>query len=310
MNFVGDIRMSKPLVTVFTSTYNRRHTLERVYNSLCSQTVKNFEWVVIDDGSSDGTEALIENLKSVAPFDIVYVWKENGGKHTSYNLLPEVAKSDLFFSLDSDDAITTNCLQVLIDKYHEAQFTYGKSYAGVMCLARDEHGQIMGDLFTDDDHGKDVVRVLLNHKKLGDKGCLCTIDLLREFPFPAEVTRVYVPESIHIHAYSKKYKMLYVNQDLLLGWKSEGGDHLTDVMQKKSNLPGAIYGLLAWPSYSMRYFFVRPKLYIAVVTKYVAVANALGWPIRKQFAMIQSIPGKLLCFICYPIGLLRLALNR
>ena len=65
--------MSKPLVTVFTSTYNRRHTLERVYTSLCSQTVKNFEWVVIDDGSSDGTEVLIENLKSVAPFNIVYV---------------------------------------------------------------------------------------------------------------------------------------------------------------------------------------------------------------------------------------------
>ena len=302
--------MTKPLVTVFTSTYNRIHTLERVYKSLSNQTMRDFEWVIIDDGSTDGTNILIQKLKSIATFNIVYVWKENGGKHTAYNLLPSIANTDLFFSLDSDDAITPDCLEILTDKYHEAQSNYGNCYAGVMCLARDENGQIMGDLFTENDYGNDLVRVLLNHKKLGDKGCLCTIQLLREFPFPTDVIRVYIPESIHIHAYSKKYKMVYLNRDLLLGWKNEGLDHLTNIMQKESNLEGSIYGLLAWPCYSMRYFFINPKLYIAVVTKYIAVAILLGWSIKKQFAMIQSLPGKLLCFLSYPLGIIRFILNK
>ena len=50
-------------LTVFTPTFNRAHTLDRLYRSLCAQTCQDFDWLVIDDGSTDGTEALIQTWK-------------------------------------------------------------------------------------------------------------------------------------------------------------------------------------------------------------------------------------------------------
>lgn len=72
-------------ITVFTPAYNRAHTLRRAFESLKKQTCKDFEWLIIDDGSSDGTIELIEELKEEADFPVRYYWKENGGRHTAVN---------------------------------------------------------------------------------------------------------------------------------------------------------------------------------------------------------------------------------
>ena len=70
-------------ITVFTPAYNRAHTLRRAFNSLKAQTCKDFEWLIIDDGSTDGTSELVERLQEEADFPIRYYWKENGGRHTA-----------------------------------------------------------------------------------------------------------------------------------------------------------------------------------------------------------------------------------
>ena len=54
--------------TVFTATYNRAHVLHRVYDSLRAQTFRDFEWLVVDDGSTDGTGALVEGWRAEADF--------------------------------------------------------------------------------------------------------------------------------------------------------------------------------------------------------------------------------------------------
>ena len=68
-------------ITVITPTYNRCNTLHRVYNSLISQTYKDFEWLVIDDGSTDDTKELIQNYIKQDKIDIRYYFQENQGKH-------------------------------------------------------------------------------------------------------------------------------------------------------------------------------------------------------------------------------------
>src|SRR5262245_3444530 len=75
-----------PLFTIFTPTYNRRHTIRRVYDSLCAQTLRDFEWLVIDDGSTDGTSELVKGWVESADFPIRYFWQENSGKHIAHNL--------------------------------------------------------------------------------------------------------------------------------------------------------------------------------------------------------------------------------
>ena len=94
-------------ITVFTPTYNRAYILENLYRSLQRQSFTDFEWLVVDDGSSDGTKALFERWqKEDNPFPIRYCYKENGGKCRAINYGLKLAQGELFFTVDSDDYLT------------------------------------------------------------------------------------------------------------------------------------------------------------------------------------------------------------
>ena len=91
--------MNDNLITVFTPTYNRGYTLENLFNSLLVQTNKNFEWLIVDDGSTDNTEDLVNRFKDVSSFKIRYIKKKNGGKHTAINCGVNLAEGFLFLLL-------------------------------------------------------------------------------------------------------------------------------------------------------------------------------------------------------------------
>lgn len=102
-------------ITVFTPTYNRAYSLPRLYKSLQRQTVYNFEWLIVDDGSIDNTHELIEKWKSEKnKFPIYYYWQKNGGKCRAINKALEHAKGLLFFTVDSDDYLTDDAIEKII----------------------------------------------------------------------------------------------------------------------------------------------------------------------------------------------------
>lgn len=116
-------------VTVFTPTYNRAYILENLYRSLQRQTCTEFEWLVVDDGSSDGTEALVGTWqKECNPFPIRYVKKENGGKCRAINLGLQLAEGELFFTVDSDDYLTDDALEKVIR--WEAELPKNEKFCG------------------------------------------------------------------------------------------------------------------------------------------------------------------------------------
>ena len=100
-------------ITVFTPAYNRAHTLRRAFNSLKAQTCKDFEWLIIDDGSTDGTSELVERLQEEADFPIRYYWKENGGRHTAVNYSYQFLQTKYVVTLDSDDELTPNAVELM-----------------------------------------------------------------------------------------------------------------------------------------------------------------------------------------------------
>ena len=110
------------MLTIFTPTYNRAHTLPRLFESLKSQTCKDFEWLVIDDGSSDNTEVLFsEWLKYDYGFNINYVPIENGGKNRAINKGIRLARGQYFMILDSDDMLTTDAVEFICEKMREIE---------------------------------------------------------------------------------------------------------------------------------------------------------------------------------------------
>lgn len=98
-------------LSVITPTYNRAHTLLRCYQALCAQTDKDFEWIVVDDGSTDDTKSLIAGFMEEHKILIRYFYKENGGKPRAHNEGVRMAKGELCVCVDSDDALAAEGVQ-------------------------------------------------------------------------------------------------------------------------------------------------------------------------------------------------------
>ena len=99
-------------ITVFTPTYNRAYIIETLYRSLQRQTYRDFEWLVVDDGSADNTKALFDAWQQEDNFfPIRYIKQENGGKCRAINHGLKLAQGELFFTVDSDDYLTDDALE-------------------------------------------------------------------------------------------------------------------------------------------------------------------------------------------------------
>lgn len=175
------------IVTIFTPTYNRAYILPKLYESLCRQNSKDFEWVVVDDGSSDETDDLVSSFKefqvtSSVPFEIRYFKQENGGKHRAINRGVREARGELFFIVDSDDQLTQDAVEWII---HEAEpLMQNKTYAGIAGLRIRPDGKKIGggeDFGVIDATALDIRNV---HHVRGDLAEIFKTEVFRRYPFP------------------------------------------------------------------------------------------------------------------------------
>lgn len=199
------------LITVFTPTYNRAHTISRTFGSLCKQKIKDFEWLIVDDGSTDETEILINAFKKKAEFPIVYVKKNNGGKHTAHNEALKYAKGDLFFTVDSDDWLPDSSLSQI--KTLSAELLKSKELAGIVALKELPEGIIISDVFPKDLH----VSSLLNLERIGkggERSLVFKTEILRRFPFPVIGGERFMSESVIYDRLGCQYSFLISNSIL------------------------------------------------------------------------------------------------
>ena len=104
-------------ITVLTPTYNRGGSIQKLYTSLDNQSIKDFEWLIVDDGSLDDTAQVVRKVQKSADFRIRYIYKENGGKHTALNEGIKNIESDLTFIVDSDDWLKPNAIETVLRYY-------------------------------------------------------------------------------------------------------------------------------------------------------------------------------------------------
>lgn len=200
-----------PRFTIFTPTYNRAHTLPKVYASIQAQTFRDFEWLVVDDGSSDNTQELVERWKQEANFPIHYVYQPNGHKKTAINTGVREAQGELFLILDSDDEMLPNSLKIFNDYWLAIPEAQRQDYTGITALCMDQHGQLVGNRFPKDIIDSDSVSIRYDHKITGEKWGFNRTDIMRQFPFPENIPGL-VTEALVWNRIAKTYKMRFINE--------------------------------------------------------------------------------------------------
>ncbi len=109
--------VNRPNFTVFTPTFNRAYILPKLFKSLQKQGSLDFEWLIVDDGSSDDTQNLIASFQQEALFPVRYIHQKNQGKHVAINTGVANAKGAFFMTVDSDDQVMENALANLFSYF-------------------------------------------------------------------------------------------------------------------------------------------------------------------------------------------------
>lgn len=202
------------MVTIFTPTYNRAYILEKLYESLLIQSSKDFEWLIVDDGSQDSTEDLVMSLIAQNKISINYIKVENGGKHRAINKGVDMAQGESFFIVDSDDRLAENAVERIL--YHFDFVRDDKGFAGVSGLKVYFNGQRVG--------GEEDFNVLncsaldfrFRYKIRGDVAEVFKTDILRKYKFPELEGETFFPEALVWNRIAQKYKIRYFYEKIYL----------------------------------------------------------------------------------------------
>ncbi len=277
------------MITVFTPTYNRVNLLDRLYQSLLKQTSYNFEWIVVDDGSTDTTEEYFMALQKVQnPFPIKYIKTPNGGKHRAINKGVTMASGELFFVVDSDDYLTQNAIERLLS--WQKSVCGLDNCAGISGLKGYTIDKIVGGNFNEkyvDAKNTERERFNLN----GDKAEAYFTDVLRKYPFPEIDGENFITEEVVWNKIALEgYFLRWFNEIIYICEYIEGGLTCSG-NAKYINNP---QGVLIWAKQQLVCFKKNFKRKASAICRYYDAV--IGKKTKKQIARDLGI-SSLMCTI-------------
>ncbi len=203
-------------LTIFTPTFNRAYCLQRAYDSLCRQTCKEFEWLVIDDGSTDNTAELIGRWQMECRVPIRYIWQENQGMHGAHNTAFRNIETELCLCLDSDDILTDDCVDCVL-RIWATNTDLHEQVAGMIALDGYISGGMVGTYFP---AGVEVAHKNWLFEKQGVKGDIKYVfrtQIARAFPeYPVFDDEKYVSMAYKNQFIDAKFPWLLINRVLYL----------------------------------------------------------------------------------------------
>lgn len=225
------------MITIFTAVYNRKYMIENLYQSLSRQTCFLFEWLIIDDGSTDDLRGLVEQWQEKQPpFPINYYYVKNGGKHRAINIGAGIAKGDIFFIVDSDDFLVDDAVEFIVSEF--CRIANDKSIVGLSGLMRSyTDGRVIGGMPSFQGY---VDATNLERGKYGldgDKTCAYRTQIWRDYPLPEFEGENFLGEGIvHNEIAACGLKVRWFNRVLAYAEYIEDG--LTrNIFEKRRNSP-------------------------------------------------------------------------
>lgn len=281
---------NKPLVSIVTPVYNRAELLKLCWESLSVQTDKDFEWIVVDDGSTDGSAEVIRGLPE-AGFPVILVEKENGGKHTALNASHPYVHGTYVLILDSDDRLVDTAVHQIREGWTRFEgnkeigivtFLKGQSVDDPSCKAEDEGVPV------------DIMRYRRTIFHSSDCCEVIRAELFRKYPFPVFAGERFISEGPLWNRVSFTHKCVYINQVIYLAEYLEGGLTRSGRALRIRNPRGGMF--MANLNMNKKNFMKRRIKYGLLYTAYGFFAKA---GIRE---MIRQNDSKVLTALCIPAG--------
>lgn len=194
-------------LTIFTPTYNRQNLLIRLYNSLKEQYNRDFEWLIIDDGSRDHTKQIVEDLMSDKTINIRYIFQENAGKHVAFNRAIKEAKGDFFICVDSDDLLKNNAIKEL--EKHLANIK--DESAGIITLKSTMNGDVIGGKMPDSVEYTTLYKLATIYHCGAERTLVYRTKILQKYCFPVVKNEKFMTECVLYDQIDQDYEMKIAN---------------------------------------------------------------------------------------------------
>lgn len=297
---------NKPLFTIFTPTYNRSKYLDSVYRSLNKQNFFYlFEWLIIDDGSIDGTCNLVKQLKKKSKFKIDYFYQPNSGKHIAHNYAISKANGELIIFLDSDDQMLPGTINYLSKIWIKKNYKQKKEIAGFLAHCIDKDKNIIGKEWPLNLKKAFLHELIFKNILIGEKMPIYRIDILKKYLFTKNKLskNEFVPEGVVWLEISKKYKVELLNKPCRYYYYNNKG---LIALNKKftKNLAGKILLNQKLEEFADRYFLTN----ITLVSRILINKSLLSLFDNKiSLFKIEKFPIylRIFYFILVPISLIK-----
>ena len=277
-------------LTIFTPTYNRAYCLHLGYEALCRQTCKDFIWLIVDDGSSDGTQKLVEKWKAEGIIKIIYHYQENQGMHGAHNTAYSLIDTELNTCIDSDDYMPDDAVEKIVKFWKDCG---SDKVAGIIGLDYDFNGHLIGRCLPKDRKSTTVARYYSEGGQ-GDKKMVYRTDLIREYPpYPIFEGEKYLSLGYLYELIDQDYELLILNEPLVCVEYQPDGSSLNMFRQYIRNPKG--------------FAFIRKSSMVLAPTAKRRFMEAIHYVsssiLTKNWNFLKESPRKWLTICAIPFGI-------
>ena len=281
--------MNKTL-TIFTPAYNRAHTIDRTYQSLIRQTCKDFLWLIVDDGSTDGTKKLVEGWIRENKIPISYIYQENQGMHGAHNTAYKNITTELNTCIDSDDWMPHDAGEKSINVWKEHRH---ENYAGIIGLDQTADGNLIGTNFPEN-LKETTLQGFYEAGGQGDKKLVYRTDIIKQYPeYPLFKGERYVGLAYKYMLIDQDWKLITLNEPLVTVEYQLEGSSFSMYRQYWNNPKGFA-------------FFRKTEMICTKSLKrqFIVCAHYVSSSIiSKNWGFIKESPKKMMTIIATPLGL-------
>jgi len=211
------------MFTIFIPTYNRAYCLPRALQSVADSSCQDLEVIVVDDGSTDDTRAVVEHWRGRVGFPLRYYFQENAGKASAHNRAVSEAKGYFFLNLDSDDSLLPGALSAVLAEWAAVPPGQREALSGIAGLLLEEDGSVSGTPYPLDRMDSDYLAIHALGEVHGDKREATRTSVLREFLYPSIPGERHVRDNLIFRRLAHRYQTRFVNLPLVIGRREADG---------------------------------------------------------------------------------------